>query len=106
MNLLITIYQFILLKGFESKSRIFFKSLRLIAIYLTFRYAIVDVFGLIFIYLYLPETERRTLEDIELHFSDNNKKLSDTKISKRTNGKSVVSEKVINGCDNKAFEEQ
>ncbi|KAL7033165.1 hypothetical protein ACKWTF_007494 [Chironomus riparius] len=45
-------------------------------------YAVVDVFGLIFIYFYLPETEKRTLEDIELHFSDNNKKLKDIKIPK------------------------
>lgn len=72
------------------------------------RYAVVDVLGLIFIYFYLPETERRTLEDIELHFSDNNKKLSDRKIPKSiSNNKLTVPAKSIsNGCDNKAFEEQ
>lgn len=31
-------------------------------------------------YAILPETEDRTLEDIELHFSDNNRKLTDRKI--------------------------
>lgn len=30
----------------------------------------------------LPETENRTLEDIELHFSDNSKKITDRKIQK------------------------
>lgn len=33
-------------------------------------------------YAILPETEDRTLEDIELHFSDNNRKLTDRKIGK------------------------
>lgn len=48
-----------------------------------------------------------TLEDIELHFSDNNKKLSDRKISKTVYNKSKVPEKTaITGCDNKAFEEK
>lgn len=71
------------------------------------RYAIIDVFGLMFIYFYLPETERRTLEDIELHFSDNNKKFSDRKIPKSGNKSIAKTEKpVIIGCDNKAFEEQ
>lgn len=32
-------------------------------------------------YAILPETEDRTLEDIELHFSDNNRKLTDRKIA-------------------------
>lgn len=66
------------------------------------RYAVVDVFGLLFVYFYLPETEKRTLEDIELHFSDNNKKLNDIKIPK---SKSVLSVKSVDkGCDNNAFE--
>lgn len=69
------------------------------------RYATVDVLGLIFIYFYLPETERRTLEDIELHFSDNNKKLSDRKIPKSTSNNSIA-KPPISGCENKAFEEQ
>lgn len=33
-------------------------------------------------YFLLPETENRTLEDIELHFSDNNRKLTDIRIRK------------------------
>ncbi|XP_055301803.1 facilitated trehalose transporter Tret1-like [Sitodiplosis mosellana] len=37
--------------------------------------------GLILMYNILPETENRTLEDIELHFSDNSKKLTDRKIA-------------------------
>jgi hypothetical protein len=51
----------------------------------------------------LPETERRTLEDIELHFSDNNKKLNDIKIAKLS-GKIAPAPTAVNGCDNKAFE--
>jgi len=35
--------------------------------------------------VFLPETERRTLEDIETHFSDNNRKLADRKIKKNVN---------------------
>lgn len=38
--------------------------------------------GWIVMYKILPETEGRTLEDIELHFSDKTKKLADHKISK------------------------
>lgn len=30
----------------------------------------------------MPETENRTLEDIEMHFSDNSKKITDRKIAK------------------------
>lgn len=33
-------------------------------------------------YFLLPETENRTLEDIELHFSDNKRKLTDIYIRK------------------------
>lgn len=36
----------------------------------------------IVMYFILPETEDRTLEDIELHFSDNNRKLTDRNIAK------------------------
>jgi len=50
----------------------------------------------------LPETEKRTLEDIELHFSDNNKKLKDINIQKN---KMVLSKKSADkGCDNNAFD--
>lgn len=33
-------------------------------------------------YLLLPETEERTLEDIEMHFSDNKRKITDRQIEK------------------------
>lgn len=41
--------------------------------------------GLIWMYLILPETENKSLEDIELHFSDNSKKMTNHKIAKVTN---------------------
>lgn len=37
--------------------------------------------GLILMYKILPETENRTLEEIELHFADNSKKLTDREIA-------------------------
>lgn len=43
---------------------------------------IIIAFGLVLMYKILPETENRTLEEIELHFADNNKKLTDRKIAK------------------------
>lgn len=43
---------------------------------------VIIALGLILMYKILPETENRTLEDIEMHFSDNSKKLTDRKISK------------------------
>lgn len=39
-------------------------------------------------YLLLPETEDRTLEDIEVHFSDNHRKITDRKIQKNMSVKS------------------
>lgn len=77
--------------------------------------------GLILMYLILPETENRTLEDIEMHFSDKSKKITHHKISKMSSkcasGESgfgasgtttrTVSEsesgKATNGFDNRAF---
>lgn len=38
-------------------------------------------------YFLLPETEDRTLEDIEMHFSDNKRKLTDRKIQKNVTAK-------------------
>lgn len=35
-------------------------------------------------FLIMPETEQRSLEDIELHFSDNTKGITDIDIVKRT----------------------
>ncbi|XP_055387594.1 facilitated trehalose transporter Tret1-like isoform X2 [Condylostylus longicornis] len=91
-------------------------------------YSIVNLIGLVFVYFILPETENRTLEDIEYHFSDNDRKLTDIKIAKNaikeTNGnrnnnleKTVIkngtkidenaqqqeNNKNNDGCDNKAF---
>lgn len=66
-------------------------------------------------YLILPETEDRSLEDIELHFSDNSKNLTDRKIAKlniSNNSKIQVKNidrfhmkisKIAPGIDNKAF---
>lgn len=65
-------------------------------------YAILDIAGLVYIYIFLPETERRTLEEIELHFSDNSKKLSDIKIRKNVDMSAEKSAR--NGFDNKAFD--
>lgn len=44
---------------------------------------VVIAVGLIATYLMLPETEGRTLEDIELHFSDESKRITNHKIPKR-----------------------
>lgn len=38
--------------------------------------------GIVLVYIIMPETENRTLEDIEMHFSDNSKKITDRKIAK------------------------
>lgn len=72
-------------------------------------YSVFDVIGLIFIFFFVPETERRTLEEIELHFSDNNKKLTDIKIRKNVDmaeekrRKSTTMVAAV-GVDNKAYE--
>lgn len=52
---------------------------------------VIFSFSLIVIYLILPETEHRSLADIELHFSDDTKKLTDIYIpiaGKRTDNDS------------------
>lgn len=73
-------------------------------------YAVVDIIGLFYIYKFLPETERRTLEEIELHFSDNDKKLSDIKIRKNVDmsaekkNEKEKNEKDKNGFENKGFD--
>lgn len=84
-------------------------------------YCIICGLGLIFTYVVLPETEDRSLEDIELHFSDNTKNLTDRKIAKsKTRNSSIYAKdaktndiysengngiKNLNlGRDNKAFE--
>lgn len=59
----------------------------------TLLFSIITGAGLIVMYLILPETEGRTLEDIELHFSDDSKKLTDRKIAK---SKTISSEMLSN----------
>lgn len=71
-------------------------------------YCFICGLGLIFTYIVLPETEGRTLEEIELHFSDNSKSITDRKIAKskpktQSNGNHKANE---NGYDNKAFENE
>lgn len=66
---------------------------------------IINVFGFILMYKILPETENRTLEDIEMHFSDNSKKLTNLKIAK-TEIKAPPNENgnhTHNGYDNNGF---
>lgn len=53
----------------------------------------VSFIGLIFAYFVLPETEGRSLEDIELHFTDDSKKFTDWRIAKTTNFKTEQSKK-------------
>lgn len=77
-------------------------------------YCIICGFGLIFTYIVLPETEDRSLEDIELHFSDNSKNITDRKIAKSKSNHSRVKDdeksngvkirKLDRGYDNEAFE--
>lgn len=43
-------------------------------------YCIAAIIGLVLLYNILPETENRSLEDIERHFSDDSKRLCDWQI--------------------------
>lgn len=43
---------------------------------------IVIAIGLVLMYKILPETENRSLEDIEIHFADKSKKITDCKIAR------------------------
>lgn len=52
-------------------------------------YASIGVVGFIVAYFIIPETENRTLEDIEIHFSDNSRNLTDRKIEKNAVGKEL-----------------
>lgn len=47
-------------------------------------YGVVCTLGFFAAFLILPETENRTLEDIELHFSDPNRRLTDIQIKSCT----------------------
>lgn len=83
---------------------------------------VVIAVGFIWMYNILPETENRTLEDIELHFSNNSKKINDrsimkskricaetecdsTEISSRpvSTSDNCVANYRQNGCDNRGF---
>ncbi|XP_055716571.1 facilitated trehalose transporter Tret1-like [Phlebotomus papatasi] len=72
-------------------------------------YGIVAVLGFLFFYFFLPETENRSLEDIEIHFST--QKLTNIDIKKKSSEDSNVVEKKtdpsvengLSGCDNKAY---
>lgn len=44
-------------------------------------YTCITFLGLILMYNIFPETEGRSLEEIELHFADNSKRLTDRKIA-------------------------
>lgn len=86
---------------------------------------IIIAIGIVLMYKILPETENRTLEDIEMHFSDGSKKITDRKIHKQNfkpNGwdkDSQIPTRTIsaasvdelnrknceNGCENQAFHE-
>lgn len=47
-------------------------------------YCAVATVGLVLMFNILPETENRSLEDIEQHYSDDKKRLCDWKIPKHT----------------------
>lgn len=85
---------------------------------------IIATVGLVSMYLILPETENRSLEEIELHFSDDTKTLCDRKIARATSQSNTdevkgeipkTNQTVIghesdeleintqNGCDNRGF---
>ncbi|XP_035776350.1 facilitated trehalose transporter Tret1-like [Anopheles albimanus] len=76
-------------------------------------YGVMGLIGTFFVYFFLPETEKRTLEDIEVYFSDNKRKLTDIHIPRRhkdVESVAVVSvlaekEKEKHGIDNTAFTE-
>lgn len=43
-------------------------------------YGIIGIIGFVAMYYTLPETEQRSLEDIERHFSDNSRSITDIHI--------------------------
>lgn len=59
---------------------------------------IIATIGLILMYFILPETENRSLEDIELHFSDSSKTLCDRKIARTINLEQMDTANDENDC--------
>lgn len=47
-------------------------------------YSVITGVGLVWLYFILPDTENRTLEEIEAHFTDDSKKITDRKIYDKT----------------------
>lgn len=70
-------------------------------------YGICGSIGAVFVYFFLPETEKRTLEDIEIYFSDNKRKLTDIHIERFSNQQKRAKETVTSrqGIENAAFTE-
>lgn len=67
-------------------------------------YFALGFIGLILAYFTLPETEGISLEDIEVHFSDNQRSLFDRKIARINHGQTQHSiENTKNGCANNAY---
>lgn len=83
-------------------------------------YGVCDILGFFFLYFMLPETENRTLEDIETHFSDNKRKLTSIKIKKSQSAPAELDHQIDknavivaptangvksikDGCDNSAY---
>lgn len=65
-------------------------------------YAIVGLIGLIVGYFIIPETENRSLEDIELHFSDNSRNLTDRRIQKNAVAKELRSASIVDNDKRKS----
>lgn len=71
---------------------------------IVYLYGVVGILGWFFFYFLLPETENRTLEDIETHFST--KAITDLRIEKVSAAtKEASAAKNRGGIDNVAFVE-
>ncbi|XP_058448099.1 facilitated trehalose transporter Tret1-like [Malaya genurostris] len=71
-------------------------------------YGICGSIGVFFVYFFLPETEKRTLEDIEIYFSDNKRKLTDLHIkqnSKQSEKEAISNSREKQGITNNAYTE-
>lgn len=58
-------------------------------------YCVLTGAGLVLMYFILPETEGRTLEDIEVHFADDSTKITDWKIIRVVDKNSGFEEKKL-----------